>query len=255
MWKMETEPMLIDLSNDFYIVKLYKREEYERALLDGLWMIGNLHVQKWRHNFIENKAEINSLPVWIRFPILPVEYYMEPWLRRAGNSIGRTITVDIAMLLASRGKFARVCVEVDLRRPLMSSYRLRGDFWRLQYEGLHEICFECEKYGHRSKSSPVKEALENAMAPPAGQPSVSIEENFAEAATSRTNSNSRYGNWISVQRNRRRLMKIMKGSMVILHSQSEAVNIGADREENLGDRLEISAVIMQLVGPLARLTT
>lgn len=40
------EPMPIDLSNNYFILKLYKREEYERALLDGPWMIGDnyLHV-------------------------------------------------------------------------------------------------------------------------------------------------------------------------------------------------------------------
>lgn len=57
--------MLIDLSSNLFIVKLYKREEYERALLDGKWMIGDnyLHVHKWRHNFIANKTEVSPLSV------------------------------------------------------------------------------------------------------------------------------------------------------------------------------------------------
>lgn len=64
----------------------------------------------------------------MRFPILPVKYYTEEWLKRAGDSIGKTIKVDIATLLASRGKFTRVCVEVDLEKPLKSGYRLQGEF-------------------------------------------------------------------------------------------------------------------------------
>lgn len=53
MWRTQTEPALIDLSNNCYIVKLNMRGEYERALLDGTWMIADhyLHVQKWRPNF------------------------------------------------------------------------------------------------------------------------------------------------------------------------------------------------------------
>lgn len=54
------------------------------------------------------------LPVLVRFPILPLEKYTVGWLKRDGNSIGKTIRVDMATLIASRGKFARVCVEVDL---------------------------------------------------------------------------------------------------------------------------------------------
>src|SRR4051812_37863929 len=101
-------------------------------------MIGKhyLYVQKWRPNFRPDKEEIKSLPVWVRFPILSLEYYTAGWLKRAGNNIGKTLRVDMATLIASRGKFARICVEVDLGRPLMSGYRQRGKFWRMQYEGL-----------------------------------------------------------------------------------------------------------------------
>lgn len=116
MWRTESEPILIDLGNDFSIVKLYKREEYERALLDGPWMIGEnyVHVQKWKPNFRADKEEIHSMLVWVRFPILPVEYHMVGWLKRAGDHIRKTIRVDIAMLLDSCGKFARVCIKVVL---------------------------------------------------------------------------------------------------------------------------------------------
>lgn len=92
---------------------MYGREEYEKALLEGPWMIGDhyLHVQNWRPNFRVKKAKINSLPVWVKFHVLPVEYYSERWLKKAGNLIGQNIKVDITTLLASQGKFAHVCVE------------------------------------------------------------------------------------------------------------------------------------------------
>lgn len=46
MW--QDDPLLIDLGNDYYIGKLMNREEYERVLSDGPWMIGDhyLHVQR-----------------------------------------------------------------------------------------------------------------------------------------------------------------------------------------------------------------
>lgn len=79
MWRTQTGPLLIDLSNNFFIVKLYRRDEYECVLMDGSWMIGDnyLHIQRWRSNFMAEKAEITSLYVWVRFSVLPVEYTLK----------------------------------------------------------------------------------------------------------------------------------------------------------------------------------
>lgn len=88
MWKTQAEPLLIDLSNNFFIVKLSRKEEYDRALLDSPWMIKDnyLHVQRWTSNFMAEKIEITLLPVWIKFLVLLVEYYSERWLmRKVGN--------------------------------------------------------------------------------------------------------------------------------------------------------------------------
>lgn len=48
------EPLLIDLGFDFFIVKLARCEEYERALFEGPWMIDDhyLHVLRWRTNSV-----------------------------------------------------------------------------------------------------------------------------------------------------------------------------------------------------------
>lgn len=49
----------------------------------------------------------------------------------------------------TRNKFVRVCVEVDLTKPSKVGYEMRGREWRLQYEGLHELCFVYGHYSHR----------------------------------------------------------------------------------------------------------
>lgn len=78
-------------------------------------------------------------------------------MKRVGDQIGRTIKVDATTLVASKGKFARVCVEVDLQRPLKAGYRLREENWRLQYGELHGICFSCGYYyGHGEEGCPLK---------------------------------------------------------------------------------------------------
>ncbi|KAL0297840.1 UNVERIFIED_CONTAM: hypothetical protein Scaly_3081500 [Sesamum calycinum] len=69
---------------------------------------------------------ISSTLVWIRFPEMPVEFFQEELLMRIGNRIGRAVKVDETTMAASRGRYARVCVEVDLTKPLVSMITLLG---------------------------------------------------------------------------------------------------------------------------------
>lgn len=64
--------------------------------------------------------------------------------------------MDDTTLATTQGKFARVCIELDLKKPLQSRYRTRGREWKLQYEGLQDICFICRKYGHRDRGFPLR---------------------------------------------------------------------------------------------------
>ncbi|KAL3534260.1 hypothetical protein ACH5RR_002721 [Cinchona calisaya] len=50
---------------------------------------------------------------------------------------------------ACRGKYARVCVEIDLNKPLVPFIWVGDVLQSMEYEGLHQICFECGEYGHR----------------------------------------------------------------------------------------------------------
>lgn len=65
MWKMQPLTMLIDIPNDFYIVKSTNEPDYSMALFYGPWMIGDpsLHVQCCRPNFMVKTAQIDLLPV------------------------------------------------------------------------------------------------------------------------------------------------------------------------------------------------
>lgn len=60
--------------------------------------------------------------------------------------LGSPLKWDDSTALATRGKFARLCVEVDLTK--LSKFRLRRKIRRIEYEGIHLVCFNCGRYGH-----------------------------------------------------------------------------------------------------------
>lgn len=89
MWSIQNRFALIDLSNDFFIVRLTHGQNYEIALFGGPWMIEDnyLHVQRWVPNFVAEEAGINKFLLWLGFLVLPVQYYIKTWLERAGGGL------------------------------------------------------------------------------------------------------------------------------------------------------------------------
>ncbi|KAI5669426.1 hypothetical protein M9H77_19279 [Catharanthus roseus] len=63
--------------------------------------------------------------------------------------LGRAVKVDPTTLSTSRGKFARIYVEVDFRQPLVPLTSVMGYLQVVEYEGLHQICFGYGEYRHR----------------------------------------------------------------------------------------------------------
>ncbi|KAL4373502.1 hypothetical protein AHAS_Ahas05G0088200 [Arachis hypogaea] len=88
----------------------------------------------------------------------------EPWqmanhyllVQRAVSKIGTMLKIDQNTSIRSRGKFAWLCVEVDLQRQLVLAIQVLGREFKIEYEGLHMIYFGCGKYGHRQELCPDK---------------------------------------------------------------------------------------------------
>ncbi|CAN1134505.1 hypothetical protein LINPERHAP2_LOCUS8302, partial [Linum perenne] len=98
-------------------------------------------------------------------PGVPLEYFDAAILTIIGNRIGKTVRLDLTTFGGSRGNFARICVEVDLSKPLLSKYRLRRRVCRIEYEGLHTICYSCGCFGHVQDTCQKKDADEPVEGP------------------------------------------------------------------------------------------
>lgn len=83
-----------------------------------------------------------------------MEYYDEATLEGIGNIIGTTLKVDTNTAQQARGKFSRICVEMDLDNPLVPFYEFDGDFLRFEYVGIHMVCLTCGRYGHSEEHCP-----------------------------------------------------------------------------------------------------
>ncbi|CAN1128392.1 hypothetical protein LINPERHAP2_LOCUS4599, partial [Linum perenne] len=99
--------------------------------------------------------------VWVLLPNFPLECYDGFNLTSIRNIIGKIIHIDRTTLNGCWGNYAQICVEIDISEKLKSMYRLWRRVRRVEYEGLHVICFNCGIYGHSKDACPHKLATKN----------------------------------------------------------------------------------------------
>ncbi|XP_019192739.1 PREDICTED: uncharacterized protein LOC109187040 [Ipomoea nil] len=167
MWRPKANMDLIAIDNDYFLVRFGAVEDLEFAMFEGPWMIMDhyLIVQPWKPDFDPFADNTEKVLVWARIACLPAEYFNIIFLRKLGNKVGRSIRVDQATSLVSRGMFARICVEVDITKPLISKFNYKGQVRSVAYEGIHMVCFTCGIYGHAAEACPT---LHKPEQPPAG---------------------------------------------------------------------------------------
>ncbi|MBA0651038.1 hypothetical protein Goklo_018408 [Gossypium klotzschianum] len=113
LWNPKCPIQLMDLENDFFVVRFQDKNDYNKALIRGLW-----------------------------------GYYSDYLLRVIDKTIGPVVKLDVHTDCARMGRFARLAVWVNLRKLLMSKVRINNHLQRVEYEALPNIYFKCGLYGH-----------------------------------------------------------------------------------------------------------
>jgi len=55
---------------------------------------------------------------------------------------------------SSRGRFARLCIQVNLEKPLLRKVMVGKLAIKVQYEGINSLCFACGRIGHQKEACP-----------------------------------------------------------------------------------------------------
>ncbi|XP_020211512.1 uncharacterized protein LOC109796242 [Cajanus cajan] len=138
------------------MVKFDLEADREQVMHGGPWMLFDhyLIVKPWSPEFVASATKVDSTLVWIRFPGLGVMFYDESVLLTIASAIGKPVKVDLNTLNMTRGRFARVCVEINLNEPVVGRFFLNGVWYNVKYEGLHLLCSSCCCYGHVLRNCP-----------------------------------------------------------------------------------------------------
>jgi hypothetical protein len=226
IWALTGGIDLMDVGNSFYMVKFDGEEDKAKVINGGPWMIYDhyLAVRQWSPTFNAATAIIDKTMVWIRIPSLNLVYYDESLLWTLASMVGTPVKVDMHTLRVARGKFARMCVEIDLTQPVVGRVGINGEWYQVQYEGLHIICTQCGCYGHVLKdciskqNKPATEAMGTTVADSGEQirtvtqPEETVQKTVEEIMESDQSSingapESLHGDWIKVERKKKLIIK------------------------------------------------
>ncbi|KAL7192062.1 hypothetical protein ACSBR2_024000 [Camellia fascicularis] len=153
LWNLQVGFKTLDIGHGFFIVKFEMMEDYSNVYMGGPWVMMDRYVtvRKWQPDFKSDEAEEDTTAIWVRFPNLPIEYYDEKVFYHISKALGKPLKIDIITAMAARGKYARVCIEMDLRKPFISHLTIGRYHYIVEYEHLHLLCFSCGHVGHRKE--------------------------------------------------------------------------------------------------------
>lgn len=138
------------VGNDYYMVKFDFPEDKTKVMEGGPWMINGkyLAVKRWSPSFNPCESCFGRTLIWIRLSALNLMYYEESSVTAIAQAIGTPVRVDLTTQTLERGRYARVCVEIDLSRPVARQMWINDHWHEIEYENLHLICSLCKRFGH-----------------------------------------------------------------------------------------------------------
>ncbi|CAN1854624.1 hypothetical protein LINPERHAP1_LOCUS41403 [Linum perenne] len=112
-------------------------------------------------------------------------------MTQIGNCIGKTVKLDLATSEGARARYARVCMEVDISKPLLGKYMIENRTFFVEYESFGNICVTCGFHGHKTEGCTISEHA---------KPSQGAE---MSSDSSPTDQEGDAGEWMVVQRRNR----------------------------------------------------
>ncbi|OIT36492.1 PREDICTED: uncharacterized protein LOC109241976 [Nicotiana attenuata] len=113
-------------------------------------------LQKWSPDF-KPEEDMPIVLVWVNLPRLPFHLHTWHYVKQIVSDAGTPLEIDIATRGKNRPSMAKVRLEVDLLKPLLTSVwvgdeddnsPLKGFEQKLEYDNVQKYCKHCKKLGH-----------------------------------------------------------------------------------------------------------
>ena len=89
-------------------------------ILKGFWKWDNsgLFLKRWTPLFDPCIERYDSIPIWVKLPNLPFEFWSVEFFRMLGNTLGTFLEVDVSFLETHICSLGKILVLLDMRNGL-----------------------------------------------------------------------------------------------------------------------------------------
>lgn len=158
-WKMNCT--LIPYTNGCVIFKFTELTDLEKILHGGPFHVfgRTLLLKKLTNGVLFRDDELSFVPIWAKFPNLPLECWHPRAMGKLASFIGKPMCSDRLTHEKKRVSFARLLIEVDASCPLPDSIQVNlpdGQSFQQKviYEHSPKFCKACRSFGHFQGSCP-----------------------------------------------------------------------------------------------------
>ncbi|XP_058783267.1 uncharacterized protein LOC131657939 [Vicia villosa] len=163
-WKLRNPVEIQELSKNLFVFKFSTKRDLESVWKNGPWSFDRALLVLSRITGEEQPADLSMHygVFWTRVYELPLVLRSEAMARKLGNIMGNFEEMDTKEAYRN-GRFLRIKVSLDLRKPLkrgtvvkFKEKNLRAHF---KYERLPTFCYICGRIGHQLKDCESLEEL------------------------------------------------------------------------------------------------
>ncbi|XP_028120127.1 uncharacterized protein LOC114317570 [Camellia sinensis] len=158
MWKNKGLVDILKNDDGFFFFMFENRDYCIDVLEGGPWYVGGflLILKQWHRMMKLSKEDKKTIPIWVKFHNIPLEYWDGDGLGRIASAVGVPLFMDQLTSSGSRISFARVCVDISAVSEFPDSFIITsGDVSmniHVEYQGVPSRCMHCHVFGHETKT-------------------------------------------------------------------------------------------------------
>ncbi|XP_059066267.1 uncharacterized protein LOC131857598 [Cryptomeria japonica] len=150
-WKIKGQVEVSALPRVFFSFAFSCAEDIPTILCGGPWIMGksSLTLKKWSPNMDLSDSFFETIPISVKLPGLPLEYWHEDTFKGITGVFGELLSIDPMMVARKTMVYARICVGVSRSKDIPLSVELVSKLGMLvqtiEFESLPFVCFLCKK--------------------------------------------------------------------------------------------------------------